>query len=73
MSNWSKVMLVVLTLIILFFIPFTRSVILFILPLGSGVDDLIFFALLFVAFILLLMKILPDRDWLRKFALWFTK
>ena len=73
MSNWSKVMLVVLTLIILFFIPFTRSIILFILPLGSGVDDLIFFALLFVAFFLLLMKILPDRDWLRKFALWFTK
>ena len=73
MSNWSKVMLVVLALIILFFIPFTRSVILFILPLGSGIDDLIFFALLFVAFILLLMKILSDRDWLRKFALWFTK
>lgn len=73
MSNWSKVMLVILTLIVLFFIPITRSIILFILPLGSGVDDLLFFVLLFVAAILLLMKILPDPDWLRKFALWFTK
>lgn len=73
MSNWSKVMLVVLALIILFFIPITRSIILFILPLGSGLDDLVFFALLFVAAILLLMKILPDPNWLRKFTHWFTK
>lgn len=34
---------------ILFWNPFSRSVILFILPLGSGIDDLVFIAALVVA------------------------
>jgi len=36
---------------LLFWNPFTRSIILFILPLGSGMDDLIFIAALIAAIV----------------------
>ena len=32
-------------LVLLFWNPFTRQIILFLLPLGSGVDDLVFYIL----------------------------
>lgn len=46
MKNATKVLIVLAACVLLMWIPVTRSIILFLLPLGSGVDDLIFFALL---------------------------
>ena len=71
MSNWTKSILALLGLALLFIMPFTRQIILFILPLGSGVDDLIFFVLLLLAFLVFLIRankalIYKIREWLHK-------
>lgn len=49
MSNWTRLGVIAGLVSLALWIPFTRAVILFILPLGSGIDDLIFFAALFAA------------------------
>lgn len=69
-NNWTKVVIILLSLILLMLIPFTRAALLFILPLGSGIDDLIFFILLILLAIVLLMKILMP-GFLQKIAKWF--
>ena len=71
-NNWTKVVIILLSLILLMLIPFTRSALLFILPLGSGIDDLIFFILLFLLAIILLMKILMP-GFLQKIVKWFKE
>lgn len=66
-------MLVTSILILLFWIPVTRSAILFVLPLGSGLDDLIFFVLLIIACVLLMMRAAPVRNKMHAIAKWFSK
>lgn len=72
-GNWRKVMLVTSILILLFWIPVTRSAILFVLPLGSGLDDLIFFVLLILACVLLMMRAAPVRNKMHAITKWFSK
>lgn len=72
-SNWWKALIAVLVLMWLFIFPPTRQMILFILPLGSGIDDLIFFVLLFVALILVLLKIINIKEILQKVGRWLSK
>ena len=50
-----------------------RSVVLLILPLGSGVDDLIFLVLLAAAIVLVLMRVFSTKNITRKIAEWFLK
>lgn len=71
-NNWTKVVIILLSLILLMLIPFTRAALLFILPLGSGIDDLIFFILLFLLAVILLMKILMP-GFLQKIVKWFKE
>lgn len=71
--NWKAAMLSTVILILLFWIPFTRKVILFLLPLGSGVDDLVFFVLLIVAAFLLMLRAAPVRNKLHALAKWLSK
>ena len=52
---------VALLVAVLFWNPFTRSVILFILPLGSGIDDLIFIAALILAAVFSVIWYLQKR------------
>ena len=59
--------------IFLFWFPLSRSAILWILPLGSGVDDLIFLVLLFIAFVLLLIRVMPVKNKIKKLAEWLMK
>lgn len=72
-GNWKKVMIATSILILLFWIPVTRSAILFVLPLGSGLDDLIFFVLLIIACVLLMMRAAPVRNKMHAIAKWFSK
>lgn len=71
--NWSLVMCGLLGLIALMLFPFTRRILLWILPLGSGMDDLVFFALLFLALVLVLVRVLPVENKLKALVRWFTK
>lgn len=71
-NNWTKIVIILLSLILLMLIPFTRAAVLFILPLGSGIDDLIFFILLFLLAVILLMKILMP-GFLQKIVKWFKE
>ena len=72
-STITKTLIFLMTAIILMANPWTRQMILFILPLGSGIDDLVFFVLLFLAGFVLLMRVIPVRDKVRKIAKWFSK
>lgn len=49
--NWKSISVISLIIALLFWIPFTRVAILFILPLGSGVDDLIFLSFLVIGIV----------------------
>lgn len=71
--NWKAAMLSTVILILLFWIPFTRKIFLFLLPLGSGIDDLVFFVLLIIACVLLMMRAAPVQNKLHALAKWFTK
>lgn len=71
--NWRTLMACVLGLICLMSIPFTRAVIVWMLPLGSGMDDLVFFALVLAAAVLLLIRAAPMKDKLKAFAHWISK
>ena len=59
-------------LLFLMIFPPTRSLVVFLLPLGSGIDDLIFFILLFVAIMVVLFR-LTDINVLKKIVRWFHK
>lgn len=73
LSNWTKVLIVLCVLALLLANPVTRQVILLILPLGSGIDDLIFFVVLAAIGFVLLMRVLPVQDKVQKIAKWFSK
>lgn len=71
--NWKAAMLSTVILILLFWFPFSRRVLLFLLPLGSGIDDLVFFVLLIAAAVLIMIRAAPVRNKLHALAKWFTK
>ena len=72
-SNWAKTMIVLVVVMFLLINPVTRGIIMVILPLGSGVDDLIFLVVFFVAMVLLLIRILQVENPVQKIAKWFLK
>jgi len=57
----SEILLIVLVGVLLFANPYTRGLILFILPLGSGVDDLVFIMLIVAAVVLGLVQYIRKR------------
>lgn len=59
-------------LLFLMIFPPTHSLVVFLLPLGSGIDDLIFFILLFVTIMVVLFR-LTDINVLKKIVRWFHK
>lgn len=75
LSNWAKTMIALCLLMVLLINPLTRRVIFLILPLGSGVDDLVFLIVFFAAAVVALMRVLPVplRETLQKIADWFSK
>lgn len=72
-SNWRKTMIALAVLLVLMMNPMTRQLILLILPMGSGVDDLVFFAILFGVFVMLLMRTMAAKQLLKIIAEWFMK
>lgn len=46
---------------LLFFFPLTRAAILFVLPLGSGIDDLIFIACAILATVFFVFKMATEK------------
>lgn len=72
-SNWTKVLIVLCVLALLLANPLTRQMILLILPLGSGIDDLIFFVVLAAIGAVLLVRVIPIRDKAQKIAKWLSK
>lgn len=73
MSNWAKTTLIAAVLLVAMLNPMVRSIVILILPLGSGIDDLIFVILAFAVFTLLLMKLLTAKNPIRRIAEWFLK
>lgn len=73
MTNWAKLFALMAAVLILLWIPFTRQLIVLILPLGSGIDDLVFFAVLAIVGALLLIRLIPVRDKASKLAKWLFK
>lgn len=73
LSNWAKTMIVLGLLLLLMLFPPTRAVLLFVLPLGSGIDDLIFFILLFVFGAVALIKLADVDTVVAKLRNWFSK
>lgn len=73
MTNWAKTMIVLGLALLFMLFPHTRSVLLFILPLGSGIDDLIFFILLFVFVTVSLIKLANVDAVFAKLRDWFSK
>lgn len=73
LSNWAKTMIVLAVLLLLMLFPPTRAILLFILPLGSGIDDLIFFILLFVFIVVALIKLANVDAVVTKLRNWFSK
>jgi hypothetical protein len=56
-----KALVVLAVLLLLFWNPRTRAFLLFLLPLGSGVDDLVFLVLLAVVGVLALVIYVKGR------------
>lgn len=73
MSNWAKAMIILGMALLFMLFPSTRAVLLFILPLGSGIDDLIFFILLFVFVTVSLIKLANVDAVFAKLRDWFSK
>lgn len=71
--NWTKLLLWLCVLAMVLAIPVTRMVLLLILPLGSGIDDLLFFVVIAAIGAVLLMKVIPIPDKAKKVAKWFYK
>lgn len=72
-SNWRKTMIVLVILLVLMLNPMTRQLIMLILPMGSGVDDLIFFAIFFAVLVMLLMRTMAVKQLMKMIAEWFMK
>lgn len=72
-SNWRKTMIVLAVLLVLMLNPMTRQLILLILPMGSGVDDLVFFAIFFAVLVMLMMRTMAAKQLLKIIAEWFMK
>lgn len=73
LSNWAKTMIVLCLLLVVMINPMTRQLVMLILPLGSGVDDLIFLVLLFVTLAVFLIRgaqLDKVKNWLIG---WFSK
>ena len=62
MNKTTKTLVIALVILLLFWNPMTRAVILFILPLGSGVDDLVMIAAAVVAFAVWGIKRLKEKN-----------
>lgn len=73
LSNWAKLLIALGVLCLLMLHPITRSVIMFILPLGSGIDDLIFFVLAFLFLIVLALKLVNFHELLVRLGKWLSK
>lgn len=73
LSNWAKAMIVLGLMVLAMAIPITRKILLLILPLGSGIDDLIFFVLLFLFGTVALFKLSDVEAVLDKLRRWFAK
>lgn len=73
LSNWAKTMIVLAILLLLMLFQPTRAILFLILPLGSGIDDLIFFILLFVFGIVALLKLVNLKELLMRFGHWLSK
>lgn len=73
MKNWQKVLVVLGVLIFVMANPLTRQLVLWILPLGSGIDDLVFFVLLLMAAAVILIRVFPVKDKSKRFVQWFFK
>lgn len=71
-TNWCKAVIVLAALLFLMIFPPTRSLVVFLLPLGSGIDDLIFFILVFATIMVVLFR-LTDINVLKKIVRWFHK
>lgn len=70
LSNWAKTVIVLLVILFLMIFPPTRHFIMFLLPLGSGIDDLIFFIVLSILIAVLAIKFADTdrvKDWLIHF------
>lgn len=72
-SNWAKLLIILGVLALFMLHPITRSIIMFILPLGSGIDDLIFFILLFAFLIVLALKLVNFHELLVRLGKWLSK
>lgn len=73
LSNWAKTMIVLAILLLLMLFPPMRAILLFILPLGSGIDDLIFFILLFLFGTVAMIKLANVDAVIAKLRNWFSK
>ena len=73
LSNWSKLLIILGILCLLMLHPMTRAIIMFILPLGSGIDDLIFFILLFTFLLVFSLKLINFHELLVKIGKWLGK
>lgn len=73
LSNWAKTMIVLAVLLLLMIFPPTRAILVFILPLGSGIDDLIFFILLFLFGVVAMIKLANVDAVIAKLRNWFSK
>lgn len=54
--NWKTTLAVLSVILILLWIPFTRYVIFWLLPVGSGIDDLIFCAVAIAVFVIAFVR-----------------
>lgn len=73
LSNWAKTMIITFCAILVMAIPITRHVILWILPLGSGMDDLVFFVLLFLFAVIALIRLADVETVMNKLKNWLSK
>lgn len=73
LSNWAKTMTVLLGCILAMAIPIARQLILWVLPLGSGMDDLVFFALLFLFAVVAMIRLVDVETVMTKLKKWLSK
>ena len=73
LSNWAKTLITLGVCMLAMAIPITRQLLLWILPLGSGIDDLIFFVLLFSFIIVSLIRLADVDTLIENMKNWFSK
>ena len=73
LSNWAKTLILLGMCVLAMAIPITRHLLLWILPLGSGIDDLIFFVLLFAFIIVALIRLADVDTLIANMKNWFSK